>query len=114
MNEYTPELFELEDENGEKQTFELLDTLEYEGEVYYAMTPFFDDDQAEEYLESDAEVVILKVEYDENNEEVLVSIDSESEYEKIGAIFMEKISDMFEFDDDDDCCDDDCDCHGHE
>ena len=28
-NEFLPDLYELEDENGNKQTFELLDAMEY-------------------------------------------------------------------------------------
>lgn len=114
-NEYTPDLFELEDENGEKQTFELLDAMEYEGEKYYALTPFFDD--AEESLQDSGEVIILKSEFDENNNEILASIEDDEEYEKIGNMFMERIEEMFEFDDDEnDECDCGCDhdsCGGH-
>lgn len=105
-NEYTPDLFELEDENGEKQTFELLDAMEYEGEKYYALTPFFEN--AEESLQDSGEVIILKSTFDENNDEILASIDDDEEYEKIGGLFMERIEEMFEFDDEE--CEDGCDC----
>ena len=110
MNEYTPDLYELEDENGEKIMFEMLDAMEYEGETYYALTPYFDEDQAEEMLEDSGEVVILKSEYDENGEELMVSIEDDELYEKIGNIFLDGIADMFEFDE---CDDEDCDCHDH-
>ena len=39
-NEFLPDLYELEDENGNKQTFELLDAMEYGDEKYYALTPY--------------------------------------------------------------------------
>ena len=39
MNEYTPDLFELIDEEGNKKQFELIDVAEIEGEQYFAMLP---------------------------------------------------------------------------
>lgn len=112
-NEFMPELYELEDELGNKHNFELLDVMEYEGEKYYALTPYYDD--ADENLEDSGEVVILKSEFDEENNEILASIDDDEEYEKIGGIFMERIEDMFEFDDEDgcDCGDPDCEHNIH-
>ena len=112
MNEeYMPDLYELEDEQGNKQSFELLDVMEYEGEKYYALTPYFDEEEVERMLEDSGEVVILRSEFDENNDEILASIDDDEEYEKIGEMFMKRIEEMFEFDDVDgcDCGDPDCD-----
>jgi uncharacterized protein YrzB (UPF0473 family) len=115
-NEYTPDLYELEDEEGNKHTFELLDCMDYEGERYYALTPFFDEDEGEELLEDSGEVVILKSEIDEaTGEEIMASIEDDELYEKIGGIFMERIEEMFEFDDEEeDDCGDDCCCHHHD
>lgn len=116
QDEYMPDLYELEDENGDKQSFELLDVMEYEGEKYYALTPYFDEEEAERMLEDSGEVVILRSEFDENNDEILASIDDDEEYEKIGELFMQRIDEMFEFDDDDEdgcgCGDPECD-HKH-
>lgn len=107
MNEeYTPDLYTLEDEEGNEQTFEMLDAMEYEGEKYFALTPYFD--EPEDMIEDSGEVVILKSEFD-GDEEIMVSIDNDEEYEKIGGIFMKRIEEMFAFDDDDEC-----DCCGHE
>lgn len=105
-NEFLPDLYELEDENGNKQTFELLDAMEYGDEKYYALTPYYEN--GDEALEDSGDVVILKAEYDENNDEILASIEDDDEYEKIGQMFMERIDEMFEFDDEDE--DDDCGC----
>ena len=117
-NEYTPDLYELEDENGVKQTFELLDCMDYEDERYYALTPFFDEKDAAAMLEDSGEVVILKSEFDEETgEEIMASIEDDDLYEKIGNIFMERIEEMFEFDDEDEdgCHDHDCSCGcGHD
>ena len=57
------DLVELIDENGEKTVFEHLATLEYEGESYIALCdPESDED--------DLEVFILKIEQDENGDDV--------------------------------------------
>jgi uncharacterized protein YrzB (UPF0473 family) len=113
MNEdYTPDLYELEDENGDKQSFELLDVMEFEGEKYYALTPYYDEQELDKMLDDCGEVVILKSEFDENNDEILASIDDDDEYERIGDMFMKRIEEMFEYDDDEECGCGDADCDG--
>lgn len=62
-NAENDELVELIDENGEKTVFEHLATLEYKGESYLALC----DPDADE---DDLEVFILKIEQDENGEDV--------------------------------------------
>lgn len=94
-NEYTPDLYTLVDEDGQEMTFEMLDSMEYNGETYYALTPYPED------LDHDGEVVILKAVI-ENDEELMVSIEDDEEYEKIGAEFLRRINEIFDFDDDED------------
>ena len=89
------DLFTLVDEEGVEQTFELMDTYETsEGELYYALVPYYDN--PEDMVEADTELVVLRVEEDENGDDVLVSIYDDAEYEKIGQIFMERLSDTYE------------------
>ena len=38
--DFTPDIFTLTDEEGNEQSFEILDTLEHDDENYYALTPF--------------------------------------------------------------------------
>ena len=95
--EYTPDLYTLEDEDGNEQVFEMLYVMEYEGEKYYALTPYYEN--PDEALGDDGEVVILKSDFD-GDEEIMVSIDDDEEYERIGNIFMKRIEEMFDFDDD--------------
>ena len=57
------DLIELVDENGETTVFEHLATLEYDGESYLALC----DPESEE---DNLEVFILKIEQDENGEDV--------------------------------------------
>ena len=87
-------LFTLEDEDGVEQQFEMLDTLEVDGERYYALVPYYEDPTKE--LEADAELVVLKAEYDENDEEILVTIDSDEEYEKIGNMFLDRLNELYD------------------
>lgn len=98
MNEYTPDLYTLEDEDGNEQEFELLDVMEYEGERYYALTPYYGDDH-DSMLDDDGEVVILKEEMIDN-EPMLVSIEEDDEYEKIGGLFLERLNEIYDENDD--------------
>ncbi len=99
MNEYTPELFELIDEQGNKKQFELIDAAEVRGEQYFAMLPAVEDD---DYLNADCDLVILKS-IEEDGEEILASIDDDDEFEVVSAFFLERIEDALNsFDDDED------------
>ena len=115
--DYTPELYTLSDENGKEQTFELIDTYVEGDERYYAMVPYFEN--PDDLIQSDGELVILKSDY-VDNEEMLVTIDADDEYERIGGIFLKRIEEMYAEMEEDGCecgcgchhddCDDDCDC----
>lgn len=96
-SEYTPDLYTLEDENGVEQTFEMLDALETEdGQRYFALVPYAEN--PEDALSDSDELVILKAEM-EGDEEILVSIDDDDEFDRIGQIFLKRIEEMFEDDD---------------
>ena len=89
------DLYSLVDEEGVEQTFELMDTYETdEGELYYALVPYYEN--PEDMVEADTELVVLRSEEDENGEETLVSIDDDAEYERIGQIFMDRLSETYE------------------
>lgn len=91
-----PNLYTLVDEEGQEQMFELLDSLEYEGETYYALTPYLTD--AEAILADDGEVVILQSTY-EGDEEILVSVDDDDLFDTLGDLFMDRFAELFEDDD---------------
>ena len=82
------------DEEGVEQTFEMIDVMEVGEERYYALVPYYDDPTKE--LEADTELVILKSEYDENDDEILASIDNDDEYEKIGNMFLERLNEIYD------------------
>lgn len=97
MNEYTPELFELVDGEGNKKTFELIDAAELNGEQYFAMVPAIED---EDFLNGDCDLVILKSIF-EDGEEILASIDDDEEFMQVSELFLQRMEEAMEFCDDD-------------
>ena len=86
----------LNDENGEEIPFEFLDVIEYEGEEYVVLLPV-----EEEESEDLGEVVILKIEDTDNEEEEsYVSVDDEEILNTVFEMFKEKFKDEFNFIDD--------------
>ena len=101
MNEYQPDLFTLEDEDGNEETFELIDVVKEEDTTYYALIP----QQADpDNLEEDDYFVILKQD-DNDPDGMLVSIEDESELDRLAEIFIQRLYADDEYD-----CGDDCDC----
>ena len=92
MNEYTPELFELIDEDGNKRNFELIDAAEIDGEQYFAMVPAIED---EDFLDADCDLVILKA-IEDNGEEILASIDDDDEFEVVADHFLQRLQEALE------------------
>ena len=84
----------LNDENGEEVPFEFLDLIELDGEEYGVLLPIEEDEEAED----SGEVVILKVEdTDSEEEESYVSVDDEEVLNKVFEIFKDKFKDEFNF-----------------
>ena len=92
--EYNPDLYTLVDEEGVEQTFELLDVMEVDDDRYFALMPYYED--PEDILDDTAELIVLKSQMDENDEELMISIDDEEEYQRLGQMFLEKLSTYFD------------------
>lgn len=90
--EYGPDILTLQDEDGVDHEFEVLDTYEQDDNRYLALVPVEEDALEED----DGELVILKVE-GENDDEFLVAIEDEAEFDKISAIFMERLEEYYDF-----------------
>lgn len=87
LEEYEPVIIDLDGEE-----FELIDTIEVEGKNYAALTPYVEDDEADD----EVEFIILEVIDDENEEQcTLKTVDDEELYSKIGDAFMEMFSETF-------------------
>lgn len=92
-NEYDPDIVSVVDEEGKEHVFEELDRIETDTGRYVALLPMYDDPQ--EMLDDSGELIILKVE-EENGETYLCPIEDEDEFNEVGEAFEERLSDLFE------------------
>ena len=83
------DLYTLVDEEGNEKLFEMVDMLEENGQVYFALIPHIEN--PEELLEGEVELVVLCAKTDEDGNEILVPIESDEEYERIADLFIERL-----------------------
>ncbi len=93
--DYDPDIITMEDDEGKEYTFEVLDAIEFEMGRYLALLPVYDNPK--EQLDSDGELVVVKVE-EEDGEEYFVDIEDDDEYETVSEAFIERLRDFFEID----------------
>jgi len=87
-NEYGPNFITITDDDGNDIELEYVDALEHNGQTYMAFFP-----AVEEGADEDSEdygLVILKS-VTVNGEEMLSTLDSEEEAEKVYDLFMEQL-----------------------
>ncbi len=87
-------LVDLFDDEGNKQTFEHLDTVQVNGADYVICIPY----KEEEDDEVD-EVVILKIDGEQDGEMVLVPEDDLEVLDKAYELFKERNAELFDFED---------------
>ena len=92
--EFNPDLVSVIDENGVEHVFEELDRIETDTAKYVALLPVYD--EAEEIIDDDGELIILKV-CEEDGETYLEPIEDDNEFNEIGKIFEERLSELFDF-----------------
>lgn len=85
-NQYGNDFVVLTDDDGNEQEFEHLATIDYEGNTYMAFTPYNEESKTEE---PSTEVVILKVEEDENGEDILATVDDDELLDAVFEKFLE-------------------------
>ena len=91
------DIITLVDDDGQEHEFEIIDSVEQpDGNEYVALVPIFGD---EEDAEDSGELIILKVVEEEGGEEVLEAIENDEEFDRIGAVFKERLKDAFDFED---------------
>ena len=93
-NEYNPDIVSVVDEEGKEHVFEELDRIETDDGRYVALLPMYDDPQ--EMLEDSGELIILKVEEDDDGDTYLCPIEDEDEWNEVGQAFEERLSDLFD------------------
>lgn len=94
-NDYDFDIITVTDDDGKEHQFEEIDRIETEDAKYVALLPVLE--SAEEILEDDGDVIVLKV-IEEGGETYLQQIEDEEEFADISDIFQERIAEMFEYD----------------
>ena len=107
FNEEESDLVVFVDENGKEYEFEIIDELKEDGIQYLAMLSTEEaQDNDEEAPDSD-ELIVAKV-IEENGEETLVLLEDEEEFDKISKLFTERLSEFFDFVDEDEDAENHC------
>ena len=87
--DFGPNFITLTDEDGNEFELEYIDALEVDGQTYMAFFPTVDD-EADEAAAEDFGLVILKSVM-ENGEELLSTLDSDEELDRVYDLFMEQL-----------------------
>ena len=94
MNDaYKPDLITLIDEDNVEHNFEILDTIENEKGVFYALYPIFD--SAEASVEDSGEYYIMEI-IEEDGEEQLAEVEDDALLDELSAIFEKHFEEMFD------------------
>ncbi len=92
---FEPDVVSIIDEEGKEHTFEELDRIETDNGKYIALLPM--PENPDRLTEEDNALIILKVE-EEMGESYLTPIEDDDEFNEVGHIFEDRLSDMFDFD----------------
>lgn len=92
--EYGNDIVTLTDDDGKSYSFEILDAIETDTGRYLAMVPYFSDPQ--EKLDDSGDLVLVKVQEDENGDEYLEDIADDDEYETIADLFIDRLQDDYD------------------
>ena len=88
--DFGPNFITLTDEDGNEIELEYVDAIEVDGQTYMAFFPTVE--EADEAKAEDFGLVILKS-IVENGEELLSTLDSDEELDKVYDLFMEQLMD---------------------
>jgi len=87
MNDFGEKLILVDDQNEEHE-FSVLDFLEVDGLSYVVIMPLEDDEGDET---GEAEALIMRIDEDDNGDDVFVCIDSDEEWQKVVDAYNESL-----------------------
>lgn len=93
MEDYTPDLMTLEDEEGNEHTFEVIDAADFKDERYMAVVPYVEDPA--KMVEENMELIIMKVAEDDQGE-YLDIVDDDDELYEVSEMFAQRLKDMYD------------------
>lgn len=97
MNEnegFGNDIVTLVDDDGKEYAFEVLDAIETDTGRYLAMLPYYTD--ANDKLNDSGELVLVKSILDEEGDEYFEDIADDDEYETVADLFIDRLQDAFE------------------
>jgi len=86
MDEEMDDVIILIDEDDNEHAFAMIDMLEVDGKKYAVLSPLDGEEESDEAM-------ILRIETDENGEEVLYDIEDDEEWEKVVDIWNDGFED---------------------
>ena len=92
--DYTPDLITLLDEDDVEHEFEVIDAADYGEEHYLALVPYSSDPAAA--LEEEAELLIMRVDVDEENEEYLSIVEDDEELYNVSKGFAKRLEELYD------------------
>jgi uncharacterized protein YrzB (UPF0473 family) len=95
MTEERDDIVVLLDEDGEEVEFEHLDTVELNGNEYIVLLPL-DVEESDDETDAD-EIVILKIEHNDDGEDSFVSVEDEEELNSVFEEFKLRAEEEFDF-----------------
>ena len=94
-DDFGADLLTLIDDEGQEHEFEILDVIENDDGVFYALLPTFEDPQAQ--LESEGTYYIFQA-IEEDGEQQLAEVEDEELLNSLASIFEEHFENMYEED----------------
>ena len=95
LEEATPDLLTLEDEDGKEVTFEVIDATEVNGTRYLAEIPYQEDPES---LQEEAELILMRIGTDDQGEYMDI-VDDDEELLTVGKVFEERLRAIYDIDD---------------
>ena len=95
LEEATPDLMTLEDEDGKEVTFEVIDATEVNGTRYLAVIPYQEDPES---LQEEAELILMRIGTDDQGEYMDI-VDDDEELLTVGKVFEERLRAIYDIDD---------------
>ena len=95
LEEASPDLLTLEDEDGKEVTFEVIDATEVNGTRYLAVIPYQENPES---LQEEAELILMRIGTDEEGEYMDI-VDDDEELLTVGKVFEERLRAMYDIDD---------------
>ena len=95
LDDYSPDLITLTDEDGKEFSFEVIDAADYNDERYLAVVSYAED--STEQLEEDANLIIIRV-GEAAGEEYLDVVDDDEELYEVSDMFARRLEELYDID----------------